>query len=381
MNEFIERLKTDKNLQLILGGLLVLIFIFFLILRPVLFSKKNKTKGNLPCYQATLKIWAPFDRTEFFNLLKDASVYCLNFEIEEKSIEKIKKELPLSLIEKNQPDIIYIDNDTFKKYEQIFAYSKPIIVDSLIAYYNKSVLDFLGIEKPRTTDELQKFIQKVKEYNPNFYVIGLGTDKVKNRKEIILSLYTLFENYKDKKNFVSNLKEAMLNYAKFADPQSDFYSYSLAAGEDIFNFAYEKLAIFIGFYEDKKELIKLNPNLEFSIGQFPLNSFPPKIKIYSKIYYLASLKNKKAKTSKFFIDWFASRQLLKFADRFGLVPYGNFPDLAEDKKIVADSFEKFGETFDFFNKEILFEKIDLLIKSVYNMKLLEQILNEISYSI
>lgn len=379
MSDFIERLKTDRLAQIIVAVLgLTTIVIFFYMIKSFLFPKKKPT---LPCYQSTLKIWLPFSETDIYPYLSEASKYCLQFKIEKKSLDEVDRELPLSLASGDFPDIVYLDNDLLKKYEQILATPTPILVDTLIAYYNQDVLNFLNLEKPKTFDDLKTFIQQLKNYRSDFYSIGLGTKEVRNRKEIILTLYSLNEDYKNKQSFINNLKQAIDDYLQFSNPQSEFYSYPEKVGDDLNNFAQEKLALYLGFYEDKKEILKINPRLNFSIDYFPLNTFPPKAKIYTKIYYLAPLKKANLKASQFFIDWFYDRQLLDFSKDFDLIPFGDFQDLSKEKMIVINSAKNFGETFDFLNKKILFDNLDKLLELRKDEGKFDKIINEIYYSL
>ncbi len=378
MSDFIERLKTDRMAQIIVAGLILMIIIFFYIFRGV-FSPEKKSK--LPCYQASLKIWLPFAESDVYPYFSEVSKYCLQYKIEKKSLDEIDRELPLSLASGDFPDIVYLDNDLLKKYEQILATPTPILVDTLIAYYNQDVLNFLNLEKPKTFAELKTFIQKLNNYRSDFYSVGLGTKEIRNRKEIILTLYSLNEDYKNKQRFINNFMKALDNYLQFSNLQSEFYSYSEGVGDDLNNFAQEKLALYIGFYQDKKEILENNPRLNFSIDYFPLNVFPPKAKIYTKAYYLVPVKKANLKASQFFIDWFYNRQLLNFSKDFDLVPFGNFQDLPTEKMIVLSSAKNFGETFDFLNKKILFDNLDRLLESKKDEREFNKIINEIYYSL
>ncbi len=373
MREFIERLKTDRMLQIIIGVTILSLAIFFYLFRGILFPKKGP---QLPCYKANLKIWAPFEEKLFSNFLSELSYYCIQVKIENKSLDEIDRELPISLLGTNRPDIVFLDDNLLKKYNQILATPTPIFVDTLIAYYNQDVLNFLNLEKPKTFDELKIFIQKLKNY-PNFYPVGLGTKEIRNRKEIILSLYSLSENYKDKNMFSRNIKDALLKYLQFSDPQSEFYSYPSGSGDDLENFAKEKLALYLGFYKDKKEILKINPRMNFSIGYYPLNTFPPKSKIYTKLYYFAPLKTYNLEASQFFISWFYSFKILDFSNYFDLVPFLDSKDLPEEKRIIVDSAINFGEIFDFLNQNILLDNLDRLLESIKDETEFNRVIYEI----
>ncbi|GIW67180.1 MAG: hypothetical protein KatS3mg096_048 [Candidatus Parcubacteria bacterium] len=374
---FLGRLKTDRLLQIIVAGNLILLLILFFIFRPIIFPKKVKT----PCYQETIKIWVPFIEDQIYPYFSDFSRYCVNFEITTKNLEEIKRDLILALAKGDFPDIVLIDNDFLNKEPDLFSSSTPIIVDSLIAFYNQDILNFLNLQKPKTFDELKNFIQQFKNYSQDFYPLGLGTKEIRHRKEIILSLMSLNESYKQKEEFQKNILSALDIFTSFNNPQSEFYTYPENAGDDLINFANEKSAMYIGFYSDKKEILQINPRINLSLDIYPLNTFPPKVKIYSKIFYLAQVKKSRSKAVPYFINWFYAMQLKRFSQDLDLVPFKE-ADLTPEKKIVFDSVKNFGETFDFLNKEVLFNNIDRILE-VYHKdeNELNRILVEINYSL
>jgi hypothetical protein len=192
---------------------------------------------------------------------------------------------------------------------------------------------------------------------------------------------SLQDDYKDKQKFIPNFLSALKIYLSFSDPQSEFFSYFEGAGDDLLNFANQKSALYIGFHQDKKEILTINPRINLSYGSLPLNTFPPKAKIYTKVFYLAQVKKSRSKASQEFVRWFLNYRLKKFSQDFDLVPFVEYPDLPEDKKIVFDSFKNFGESFDFLNKEKLFDNIDRILEASKNAGELIRILQEIQYSL
>jgi ABC-type glycerol-3-phosphate transport system substrate-binding protein len=377
MNDFIERLKTDKILQIIVGGFLLISLILFYIFKSALFPKKEK----IPCYNETIKIWLPFREDEVYPYLSPFTRFCVQFKITTKSLEEIKRDLVYSLAKGDFPDLVFIDNDFLNQNKDLFSTSTPIFIDSLIAFYNQDILNFLNLPKPKTLDELKNFISSIKSYRKDFYPISLGTKEIRNRKEIILSLMSLQDDYKDKQKFVQNFLSALKIYLSFSDAQSEFFSYPEGAGDDLLNFANQKSALYIGFYQDKKEILNINPRINLSYGILPLNTFPPKAKIYTKIFYLAQVKKSISKASQEFVKWFLNYRLKKFGQDFDLIPFYEYPDLSEDAKVVFDSFKNFGENFDFLNKEKLFDNIDRILEASKNEGELYKILQEIQYSL
>jgi len=377
MNDFLERLKTDRTLQIIVAGLLIMTLILFYIFRPIFFPKKIKT----PCYNEKIKLWLPFDEDKIYFYLAPFTKYCVQFEITTKSLEEIKKDLIYALAKGDFPDIVFIDNEILNKEKDLFSNSTPILIDALIAFYNQDILNFLNLSQPRTLDDLKSFIKEIKNYRQDFYPLGLGTKEIRNRKEIILSLMSLEEDYQNKVKFRENILSALDIYFSFSNPQSEFFSYPDNAGDDLLNFANERSAVYFGFYKDKKEILSVNPRINLSYGPLPLNTFPPKAKIYAQIFYLAQIKKSKSKASQDFIEWFFSSQLRKFSQDFDLIPFSFYPDFTSEKKLVFDSVKNFGETFDFLNKEKLFDNLDRVLEVYRNEPELRKILEQIYYSL
>jgi len=377
MDNFLERLKTDRVLQIIVGGLLLMILIFAYILKPIFFPKKVK----ITCYNETIKIWLPFKEDKIYPYLSPFTKFCIQFKITTKSLEEIKKDLIYSLAKGDYPDLVFIDNDFLSQNKDLFSTSTPIFIDSLIAFYNQDILNFFNLQRPKTLDDLKNFISSIKNYRKDFYPLALGTKEIRNRKEIILSLMSLQDDYQDKEKFVPNFNSALKIYLSFTDPQSQFFSYTEGAGDDLLNFANQKSALYIGFHQDKKEILTINPRINLSYDLLPLNTFPPKAKIYTKVFYLAQVKKSRSKASQDFTIWFLNHQLKKFSQDFDLVPFFDYPDLQEDKRIVFGSFKNFGETFDFLNKGILFDNIDRILEASKNESELNRILQEIHYSL
>lgn len=363
INEFLERLKEDRILQLIIGIFLVSIILLIILLKPFLFPKRQETG---PCYQTTLTLWLPYSEYQLYSYLTDFTKYCVDFKIITKSLEDIKRSLFESLAVGNYPSIVFIDNEFLTKNKDIFATYTPITVDSLVAYYNENILKFLNLTKPKTLDELKNFINGVRSYRSDIYPIGLGTTDVRNRREIVLSLTTLGEEYRDKTRFPKNFRSALETYRNFSNPLSDYFSYPYGLGDDLTNFAQEKLVIYLGFYKDKDLILKLNPKINFSLAPLPLNTFPPKLMSYTKIYYLANPKEAESEAAKQFISWFANSQLLNFSKDFDLIPFKENVELDKNKEVVFNVAKNFGETFDFLNKELLFENFDSLFNYFEN---------------
>ncbi len=372
--EILEKIREDRKLQIVVGviGLILIFFLFKLFF--------GGGKPEKPCYNARLRIWSPFKEIDLNSLVKPFSEYCVNFEIKTKSLEEIKKDLLTSIAIGDVPDIVYIDDDYLNEFSKIFATPTPVNVDSLVAYYNKDFLNFFQLKKPRTLDDLKEFIKTVKDYGrKDLYIIGLGTTEIKNKLEIILSLMTFDPDYENKDKIKENLINAFSIYNSFSDPNNELFSYPQDIGSDLDNFAQEKLFVYLGFYQDKNEILKQNPRVNYEIYFSPLNTFPPKAKTYTKTYYFAYLKKNKKLAVTAFLNWFSKYRLKKLVEIYDLVPYNEYEKMPEDKKVVLEAYKNQGENFDFLDKKLFLENLDNLINSWQNKEEFEENIGKLQY--
>jgi hypothetical protein len=376
MNDFFERLKNDRLLQIILIFILIsFITIFNLIIKPLFFPKKVQKN----CYNEQITIWTPFESDKIIQYISPLSEFCLQFNVIQKPVDQIHKDLIYALAKENFPDIVIVDNYFLKNNQDLFSTTTPIYIDALIAFYNQNILNFLNLEKPKTLEELKEFIKKIKNYKKDFYPFILGTKNVKNYKEIILTLMTFNQDYQEISNFKNNLLKALDIYFSFNDPKNDFFLNVSENDNDLINFANEKSALYFGFYEDKKEIFKINPTINISYELLPLNTFPPKAKIYSKIYYLTIVKKSKLKSLDYFYNWFLNKALSSLINDFDLIPFKENENISKEKTIVINSVKNFGELFDFIDKEKLFYNFDKIMDSYNNKYELNYILERIFY--
>ncbi len=376
MNDFFERLKNDRLLQIILIFILIsFITIFNLIIKPLFFPKKVQKS----CYNEKITIWTPFESDKIIQYISPLSEFCLQFNVIQKPVTQIHKDLIYALAKENFPDIVIVDNYFLKNNQDLFSTTTPIYIDALIAFYNQNILNFLNLEKPKTLEDLKEFIKKIKNYKKDFYPFILGTKNVKNYKEIILTLMTLNPNYQEISYFKNNLLKALDIYFSFNDPKNDFFLNVSENDNDLINFANEKSVLYFGFYEDKKEILKINPTINISYELLPLNTFPPKAKIYSKIYYLAIVKKSKLKSLDYFYNWFLNKTLSSLINDFDLIPFKEEKNISKEKTIVINSVKNFGELFDFIDKEKLFYNFDKIMGSYNNKYELNYILERIFY--
>lgn len=366
MEGLVEKIKENRTLQIILGAVIILIVI--ILIKLIFFPKKQP----LPCYNVTLKVWAPFPRVSFESIVSILSRVCIYFEITEKSLEEIKADLSEAIAQGDYPDIVYLDENYLKKYKNFFDEPLKVAIDTLIIYYNKDVLNFLNLEKPRTFEDLINFSKKIREVKSgNFYSVGLGNDKIKNKKEIIFSFLTLNKDYNDPRKFKNNLNTAVDFYYSFGDYQNSSFVNPPVDESDLESFINARLGAYIGFYSDKQEILTRQPNLAYEIGPM-VNTFPPTMKIYRRDFYLVPIKfSNHLDRARDFIYYLRNNLLDNFYKTFDLIPAEQKFISSQDseKMLVFDQYSKFSGDFSFLEN----------FKNVF--KILQENKNEIKESI
>ncbi|BCX15483.1 MAG: hypothetical protein KatS3mg097_375 [Candidatus Parcubacteria bacterium] len=359
----------------ILFFLIVLALIGFFVIKNVFFGQQ---KSNLPCFRATIRIWSPFNNNDLLAVLNPLHSYCISFVFENKTLDDIDMDFIDSLLNNKYPHIVYLDDNLLNKYQEHLV-SEPILfnVDTLISYYNKDYLNFLGLPKLKTIDDIPTFVSQAKaSLKKDVYPVGLGSVEIRNYKEIIFSIFSgymrISNNFKPQETF----KKTMDFYTSFSDPTSPNFSYPLDSGSDIQNFAAEKLVVYFGFYQDKNEINKFNPRLNYEIYYFP-NVLPPKIILSSKRYYWAIVKRDNINLSKDVLNFFIKKNpdsLDSFIKKYDLVSEWERQP-SQDKQIVLESFKNYGTNIDYKTKLSILRYISDYLNNIDNPVEANKILN------
>lgn len=309
----------DKKYLIIVGG--ILIFFVIVILGVVFLSGGG---GNAPGNNEPIELvwWKTFDGQENMQEITQAySQLYKNVKITyvKKDPTTYEQELVNAIASGNGPDILTIHNDWLPKHgdklapmpvtlmnEKIYRetfldvaaedfikdnriYAVPMSVDALALYYNKDILNSVGItEPPKTWEEVKTAVQKItrQETNGDFIRSGIamGTSANVNRSVDILSLLmlqngtqfygpnqdvTLDTSYDVSGERVNPAANALDFYTQFANPGKKTYTWNSKSNNSIDAFSQSKVGMMISYSYMREIILDKAPNLNLGIAPVP----------------------------------------------------------------------------------------------------------------
>ncbi|MCK5465982.1 extracellular solute-binding protein, partial [Candidatus Parcubacteria bacterium] len=172
-------------------------------------------------------------------------------------------------------------------------YGLPTHSDSLALFYNKDLLAKMEIENPpRTWEEFKETASKLTIFDKDNNIIqagaAFGCGKNINSSSDILSLLMMQGGAKiidfDKNidlnkeieiNTIGGIEKripgerAIIFYTEFSDPEKEKYVWNCEQEEAVKSFANNKTAMFIGYSYQIKNLLALNPDLNYGVSKMP----------------------------------------------------------------------------------------------------------------
>lgn len=172
-------------------------------------------------------------------------------------------------------------------------YGLPIYSDSLALYYNKDLFKKARIENPpKTWKEFKEVAEKLTVTDKDNKIIqsgaALGSGKNVNRSSDILALLMIqggakvINNNGDidinreiEVNTTNGIekrdpgKRAVIFYTEFSDPKKEAYLWNSEQEESVKAFADQKTAMMINYNYQIKNLLALNPDLNYGVSQIP----------------------------------------------------------------------------------------------------------------
>ena len=172
-------------------------------------------------------------------------------------------------------------------------YGLPTYSDSLALFYNKDLLTKMEIENPpRTWEEFKEATSKLTMLDKNNNIIqagaAFGCGKNINSSSDILSLLMMqggariidFDknidlNKEIEINTMNGIEKripgerAIIFYTEFSDSEKEKYVWDCKQEEAIKSFANNKTAMFIGYSYQIKNLLALNPDLNYGVSKMP----------------------------------------------------------------------------------------------------------------
>lgn len=370
---FWEKLKKDQKTQLGVGLMLIGLVVFMILLAALSGGnnqQSRQTSQALPCYNRTLTIWAPFPENKILPIFQKFANRCVNFNYQIMSLEEIIDNLPKTIIQKNIPDIVFLDNFHLRKFQEFFQEAPesliqnyqlflqpeeqkwfdswlgiPFFVDAIVPIYLKDYLYSISLyQPPETFSELEDFIAKLRILDQTgqlaFAPIALGGLREKRLGEIILALATLEVNKSNitREELRQALPKAIEKYLSYSDPRKPNYSYSINWSDGITSLLERKTAAVLSFYQDYLELKEKDPRLNLLIGKFYRKDEIPKKSNFIQVYNFAVFRSRNADISWVFLNWLYKNHLFELADALSWVPASmsalNYLDL--QRKIILE---------------------------------------------
>ena len=267
--------------------------------------------------QGTVVLWGTIDSSVMSKALESFNGPNSTFRVEyvQKSSDTFDQQLLEAIASGTGPDFFFLpDNlvldyankitvipyqnyplanfkNTFAGAGEVFLSSKgilafPILIDPLVMYYNRSMLDASGIVSPPLHwDEFLKVSETLTKRDESNKIIKSGAAlghyaNVAHAKDIVATLFmqtgnpivsevsgvfssALFSNPNQ------DLSSALQFYIDFADPLKSAYSWSRSFPNSADAFSSEDLAFYFGYGSELPALVNKNPNHNFFVASIP----------------------------------------------------------------------------------------------------------------
>jgi len=304
-----------KNFQTII----LVAFIVLAVFGILVFSGMINIGGdNAPGALGTVTLWgtlrgsAVLPALEEFNQANNAYVV----KYEEKSADNFDQELLEALAVGRGPDLFFLPDNLAYRYAnkilpipyqsfsaasfrrafagagEVFLISRgalalPVLVDPLVMYYNRSILDGSGVAlPPGTWEEMVKVVPTLtKKGEANVIeksAVALGQfANILHAKEILTALFMqtgnplvkeengLFSSTVGETSRTGGLPGTLVFYTNFADPLRGNYSWNRSFPNSLDAFSREDLAFYFGLASELPMLLNRNPNQNFGATAFP----------------------------------------------------------------------------------------------------------------
>lgn len=306
--------------QMIIFG----VFAFFIIVGVFVFAGLSGGDGGRDI--GTVKMWGTFDQDlmDFYlRRLNDEDPQAGNIDYEEIPAETFQSQLVEALANGTGPDLFVLDQaNLLRHWDKIqpFSYESsgserqfkdayideaemflsdagirglPFSIDPLVLYWNRDIFAEAGFAKhPSYWDEFFLLAERItlrdKANNIERATIAFGEfDNVNHAKDIISALImqaggeiigkldddvgTLYaglapEGFSDR---VQPAQTALRFYTEFADPVKSTYSWNRSLPMSLDAFAQGKLAMYVGYASEVRDIQSKNAHLNFDVAPLP----------------------------------------------------------------------------------------------------------------
>lgn len=302
--------KSSKKAEV--GGDLV-IWGFFeeSVVEKSIFSNLDQSYSNLNIKYVQVDILNYQQKLiEAFALKKGPDLFIISSDMVKDNLDFIYKLPYESYTEKSFKDS-FIDGANIYR-DPLGIIGIPLLVDPIVMYYNKDILNNEGIVyPPQTWDELYDLSNRLtkRDNSGTIYqsMIAFGQyENINNAKDILATLLIQNNNKLvalDNDKYISKLRSNDSNFAippfenivkffvDFSNPSSNTYSWNRSLPSSLDMFTSGKLVFYLGRSSELFNIEELNPNLSFDIAPVPQNRDTKIKKTYGEIYSVVINKN------------------------------------------------------------------------------------------
>ena len=301
------------NFQIII----VVVFVMLAILGVLVFSGAIPLGGDSENLgQGTVVMWGTVRNSVMAPIVEDFNQANETFVVQyvEKNSETFDQDLLEAIASNQGPDMFFLPDDlafryankiivipyqsfpvanfksTFAGAGEVFLSSNgilafPLIIDPLVMYYNRSMLDAEGIVKPPTFwDEFMTVATTLTKRDEANKVLKSGAalghfSNVAHAKYILATLFMQEGNpivAEREGARVSTLDDPSYDltrglqfYSDFANPSKSNYSWNKSYPVSTNAFSREDLAFYFGYASEFTPLVNQNPNQNFGVASVP----------------------------------------------------------------------------------------------------------------
>ena len=303
-----------RNFQIIL----VVIFMAAAVGGLLVFAGIVKIgKDSTPTASGTVTLWGTLQSAKINSLLDsfNQANQSLVVKYVEKNPESFNQDLLEALASGVGPDLFFLpDNlalsyankiypvsyqsfpaisfkNTFAGAGEVFLTAKrmlafPMVIDPLVLYYNRSILDANNIVSPPVFwDDFVKLIPTLTKKDDTNKILQSATalghfSNIRHAKDILAGLFMqtgdniIAENngsfYSVLGNSLNSGASGVLKfYTDFADPAKNVYAWNKSFSNSTDAFSNGNLAFYFGYASELNSLINKNPNQNFLVSSFP----------------------------------------------------------------------------------------------------------------
>jgi len=301
--------------------ILFVVIVFLIIIGVMVFALKKQ--GGASEKAVPITVWGTlsgdfiYSYQEFINELNKDSIEVIYTEFPE---DEFEDELISALASGEGPDAVIFSDDLIIKHEnKLFTigydfYKQsdfrnnfiesgeillkddgilgiPFIVDPLVLYWNRTILNANGISQPpEHWEEFLELVPKITKSDSSSNIstaaLAMGEFRnVNNAKEIFITLVQQAGNpivtrdkntgdftsiFEERLGYSVSPADAAINFfTQFSNPSKNVYTWNRSLPQADEMFLSGDLAFYIGFASERNFLVERNPNLNFGITQLP----------------------------------------------------------------------------------------------------------------